>query len=195
MLKFIDPHHDQWQAAAVEDVPLPRPTASSHSLLSLAQWHAVRDHWPAATPVGVLLPNTLDIEALAVDLPRLALLALQFPKWTDGRAYSQARLLRSRYRFAGDIRATGEVLVDMAPLLARTGFSSALLRHDQKREVAERTLLGLSGEFPGHYQGDTIQPSPAFARIHGRAIERAGASSAMANGGAARSGPWARRAA
>ena len=47
-------------------------------------------------PVGVLVPNDADIEQLHADLPRLALIALQFPKWTDGRAYSQARLLRAR---------------------------------------------------------------------------------------------------
>ena len=63
-----------------------------------------------------------------------------FPKWADGRAYSQARLLRARYRFAGEIRATGEVLVDMLPLLARTGFDAVALRADQSQEFAERAL-------------------------------------------------------
>jgi hypothetical protein len=57
---------------------------------------------------------------------------LHFPKWTDGRAYSQAVLLRARLRFAGEIRATGEVLADMLPLLRRCGFDAVQLRADQQ---------------------------------------------------------------
>jgi len=160
MLSFIDTHHDRWHTAGGEDGPQPHPPARAHSLLTLEQWHAVRDTWPAGVPVGVAVANTVDIETLAADLPRLALIALQFPKWTDGRAYTQARLLRARLRFGGELRATGDVLVDMVPLLARTGFSTAVLRHDQRRDAAERAL----GFFPGHYQGDVQQPMPAFAR-------------------------------
>jgi uncharacterized protein (DUF934 family) len=113
-------------------------------------------------PVGVIVPNDVDIETTIVaDLGRLSLVALCFPKWVDGRAYSQARLLRSRYRFAGEIRATGEVLVDMLPLLLRTGFDAALLRADQSVATARRLL----GFFPdGHYQGDVQQTRPRFAR-------------------------------
>jgi uncharacterized protein (DUF934 family) len=159
-MKFINAHRDHWQHAAGEDGPQPHPPAREHSLLSLEQWHAVRDTWPAGLATGVTVPNSVDIETLAADLPRLALVALQFPKWVDGRAYSQARLLRVRWRFGGEIRATGDVLVDMVPLLARTGFDAAQLRPDQKLEAAERAL----GYFAGHYQGDVLQPLPAFAR-------------------------------
>ena len=157
---FIDSHHDLWRTAGGEDGPQPHPPVRRHTLLSLEQWHAVRDTWPADVPAGVNVPNTIDIETLAADLPRLGLVVLQFPKWVDGRAYSQARLLRARYRFAGQVRASGDVLVDMVPLLARTGFDAAQLRPDQKTEVAERAL----GFFAGHYQGDVQQPLPAFAR-------------------------------
>ena len=107
-----------------------------------------------------MTPSAAPGRPLAADLPRFALVVLHFPKWVDGRAYTQARLLRSRYRFAGQVRATGDVLVDMVPLLARTGFSQAQLRADQKLDVALRAL----GFFPGHYQGDVLQPKPAFAR-------------------------------
>jgi uncharacterized protein (DUF934 family) len=124
----------------------------------------VRETWPRGLATGVLLPNTLDVESLAEDLrgpnARLSLVVLQFPKWTDGRAYSQARVLRARLRFDGEIRAVGDVLVDMLPLLQRTGFDAVQLRHDQKIEAAVRAL----GFFPGHYQGDVQQPRPAFAR-------------------------------
>jgi uncharacterized protein (DUF934 family) len=159
-MNFIDAHTDPWHRIDGEDGPLVSIAPAPHVLLSLAQWHAVRSSWPAGLAVGVLLPNDADIETLEADLPRLALVALQFPKWIDGRAYSQARLLRSRYRFAGEVRAQGEVLVDMLPLLARTGFDAVLLRADQKLESAQRAL----GFFAGHYQGDTLHTQPLFAR-------------------------------
>lgn len=158
-MKFID-NRDAWHALGGEDGPIPHPTAAPNLLLTLEQWHAVRDTWPADLKAGVIFPNDADIEELVPDLPRLDLVALQFPKWVDGRAYSQARLLRSRYRFKGQIRATGEVLVDMMPLLARTGFDAAALRGDQSREAAERAL----GFFPAFYQGDVEHTKPVFAR-------------------------------
>ena len=159
-MKFISYPPDLWRTAGGEDGPQPHPPVSAHSLLTLEQWHAVRETWPANVPVGVTVPNDTDIETLAADLSRLALVVLQFPKWVDGRAYSQARLLRARFRFAGEVRATGDVLVDMLPLLARTGFDAVQMRRDQKIEAAERAL----GFFAGHYQGDVAQPLPAFSR-------------------------------
>ena len=113
------------------------------------------------TAPDFVLANDVDVETVAADLDRYASIALVFPKWTDGRAYSQARLLRARYRFGGEIRATGEVLADMTPLLARTGFDAVQLRADQSKEVAERAL----GFFPdGHYQGDVHEPLPRYRR-------------------------------
>ena len=159
-MQFIQPHQDRWHTAGGEDGPQPHPQPSPFMLLSLEQWHAVRENWPADVPAGVVLPNTADVEALAPDLPRIGLVVLQFPKFVDGRAYSQARLLRARYRFAGQVRATGDVLVDMLPLLQRTGFDAVVLRRDQNLAAAERAL----GFFAGHYQGDVQQPLPAFAR-------------------------------
>ena len=164
-MKFVDSHRDPWHALGGDDGPPVSITPAPHLLLDLAQWHAARASWPAALPVGVRLANDQDVELLEADLPRLALVALQFPKWADGRAYSQARLLRSRFRYAGEVRATGEVLADMLPLLQRTGFDAVLLRHDQRREVAERAL----GFFPGHYQGDARDNRPLFALPPGTA--------------------------
>jgi uncharacterized protein (DUF934 family) len=159
-MKFIDPQNDRWQLVNGEDGPQSHPSPAPHRLLTLEQWHAVRAEWPQGVAVGVILPNDADVEGLAEDLPRLALVVLNFPKWVDGRAYSQARLLRSRYGFKGEVRATGEVLVDMLPLLQRTGFDAAQLRADQKLESARRAL----GFFGGHYQGDTVHAQPLFAR-------------------------------
>jgi uncharacterized protein (DUF934 family) len=163
-MKFIDSDSDsdsdRWRAAPADAAPAP----AAHGLLSWEQWQAARSTWPADVPVGLLLDNTLDPEALADDLRAtpcaVDLLVLQFPKWTDGRAYSQARLLRSRFGFTGEIRARGEVLADMMPLLQRCGFDAVQLRADQRPEVAKRAL----GFFGGHYQGDLVQPRPLFAR-------------------------------
>lgn len=159
-MKFIDIAHDPWHTVGGEDGPIPHPQPKDHLLLTLEQWHAVRETWPAGLAVGVILPNSVDVETLAADLPRLSLVALQFPKWVDGRAYTQARLLRVRYQFKGQIRATGEALVDMLPLMQRTGFDAVALRRDQSREAAERAL----GFFAGHYQGAVGEARPVFAR-------------------------------
>lgn len=158
-MNFIDTFHDAWHTVGGEDGPMVTITPAPRRLLTLQQWHGARSQWPADLPAGVIFPNDADIEELEHDLPRFALIALQFPKWVDGRAYSQARLLRTRYRYAGEIRATGDVLVDMLPLLARTGFDAVALRGDQSIEVAERAL----GFFRAHYQGDVRDHRPLFA--------------------------------
>jgi uncharacterized protein (DUF934 family) len=157
---FIDPHHDRWHRVCGEDGPKPDPDVQADRLLGLEQWHAVREHWPAGLNTCLALANTADVLALQGDLPRLSLIVLHFPKWTDGRAYSQARLLRSRLGFAGQLRAEGDVLVDMLPLLQRTGFDAVQLRADQDIAAARRAL----GFFAGHYQADTKTPAPHFAR-------------------------------
>lgn len=163
-MKFIDLSKDPWHALGGEDGPPVSINADPYLLLDLAQWHAVRASWPADVPVGLKLANDQDVEEVAAELPRFALVALNFPKWVDGRAYSQARLLRSRWRFAGEVRATGEVLVDMLPLLQRTGFDAVVLRGDQKLDIAQRLLASFPAPFPAHYQGDVLQHQPLFAR-------------------------------
>jgi len=179
-MKFVSASRDPWHALGGEDGPPVSITPAPYLLLDLAQWHAVRAAWPAGTPVGLRLANDQDVEDIADDLPRLALIALQFPKWVDGRAYSQARLLRSRYRYGGEVRALGEVLVDMLPLLQRTGFDAVLLRHDQSVEAAERALAF----FPGHYQGDVQDNRPLFAKPAGTAEALARESREFVNEGA-----------
>lgn len=159
-MKYIDPRRGPWRALRGDDGPIVDITPQPYLLLTQDEWASVRERWPQGMPVGVTLANDAEVEDLADDLPRLALVALAFPKWTDGRAYSQARLLRSRLRYAGELRATGEVLADMLPLLARTGFDAVELRADQRQDVAERALH----HFAAHYQGDTLDPRPLFGR-------------------------------
>lgn len=158
-MKYVDSFRDSWHTVGGEDGPMVTITPAPNRLLTLTQWHGVRSQWPADLPVAVSVPNDADIEGLEPDLPRIALVVLNFPKWVDGRAYSQARLLRARFRYGGEVRATGEVLVDMMPLLDRTGFDAVVLRADQSVEVAERAL----GFFRGHYQGDVHDNRPLFA--------------------------------
>lgn len=97
---------------------------------------------------ALALDNTADVLALREALAGHEAVLLHFPKWTDGRAYSQATLLRGRLQFTGEIVATGDVLVDMLPLLARCGFSAVQLRADQNVDSARRAL----GFFGRHYQ-------------------------------------------
>ena len=164
-MKFIDPPKDQWHALSGEDSPAACIDPAPHRLLSVEQWHAFRAHWPTGMPVGVALANDTEVRDIAADLPRLSLVGLDFPKWVDGRAYSQAHTLRARYRYAGEVRATGEVLVDMVLLLQRNGFTAAVLRADQSLDDAHRALTF----FPGHYQGAVTDPLPLFAKPPGTA--------------------------
>ena len=97
------------------------------------------------------------IDAHTVSLDAVSCVKLHFPKFTDGRAYSQAFVLRRR-GFRGDIRATGDVLVDQLLPLQRSGFSSAVLRADQDPALAARLLT----QFKGFYQGDAVQRTPLF---------------------------------
>lgn len=156
-MDFIASDDTRW--TRTDDLASPQ----AHRLLTLDQWRTVRATWPQGLPTGLALPNTADVSEWADDLPRWSLVVLHFPKWTDGRAYSQARLLRTRLRHRGEIRATGEVLVDMVPLLQRNGFTSAQLRADQKLAHAQRALRF----FDEHYQADVTRPQPLFAREAG----------------------------
>jgi len=115
---------------------------------------------PASSPLpegALALDNTADVLRHADELQRHGAVVLHFPKWTDGRAYSQAVLLRGRVRYAGDIVASGDVMADMLPLLRRCGFTAVQLRADQKLESAQRAL----GFFDSHYQ--TVPPERAVA--------------------------------
>ncbi len=74
--------------------------------------------------VGVRLTAAEEVEALAYDLPRIAVVALEFPKFRDGRAYTNARLLRERLGFTGQVRAVGDVLREQAGFMVRCGFDA-----------------------------------------------------------------------
>jgi uncharacterized protein (DUF934 family) len=114
----------------------------------------------AANTQALHIANDADPMALQADIAKATVIDLHFPKFTDGRAYSQAALIRKRLGFSGELRATGDVLVDQLQLMQRTGFSTAVLRDGQSMAAAER-MLALFSDF---YQGDVLQATPAFAR-------------------------------
>ena len=112
--------------------------------------------------------NDTDVGTLQADIAQADTIELHFPKFTDGRAYSQAVQLRRRLGFKGDIRATGEVLIDQLVQMQRSGFSSAVLRDDQDAKHAAKLLQ----QYSGFYQGDdsvglqhTQQARPHFAKV------------------------------
>lgn len=81
-------------------------------------------------PIGVIWPNNRDVDDLVRYLDRLAVIALVFPNFRDGRAYSQARLLRERHGYRGELRATGQVLRDQFVFMLRAGFSAFEVKKD-----------------------------------------------------------------
>ena len=105
------------------------------------------------------LPN--DADPMAADLTGITRLDLHFPKFTDGRAYSQARLLRQRRQFSGEIRATGDVLIDQLVHMARCGFDVAVLKEGVDAADAQRQFE----RFSGFYQGDAVETQPHFAQV------------------------------
>lgn len=106
----------------------------------------------------IRIDNTADPRE--VDIDGVNRIDLHFPKFTDGRAYSQAFVLRRRLGFTGEIRATGDVLVDQLVQLQRSGFDSAVLRHATDAAKIARQFA----RFPEFYQGDAITAAPLFAR-------------------------------
>jgi uncharacterized protein (DUF934 family) len=110
--------------------------------------------------VAILLRGDQDLDALAPHLSRLPLIAIDFPKFTDGRGYSLARLLRERYAYCGELRAVGDVLRDQLFYMARCGFDSFALRQDKDWEDALRAF----DDFSVKYQPAADEPLPLYRR-------------------------------
>jgi uncharacterized protein (DUF934 family) len=101
-----------------------------------------------------------DLDPRGVSLDGVERVELHFPKFSDGRAFSQAFLLRRRLGFAGEIRATGDVLIDQLVQMQRTGFTSAVLRADQDVAHAQRQF----DRYAQFYQGDAVDAHPYFRK-------------------------------
>ena len=120
------------------------------------------DHTPGtdnSADTGVIsIAN--DADPRTVSLEGVKRIDLHFPKFTDGRAYSQAFLLRRRLGFKGEIRATGDVLIDQLVSMSRTGFDVAVLREGLDAGAAQRQFE----RFPDFYQGSAVDTKPHFAK-------------------------------
>jgi uncharacterized protein (DUF934 family) len=119
---------------------------------------AAQEHQAVDSPAVITLANDADPRTL--NLNGVTRIDLQFPKFTDGRAYSQAFLLRRRLDFAGELRATGDVLIDQLVQMERTGFDVAVLREGVDASAAQRQFE----RFSGFYQGSAVETKPQFAK-------------------------------
>ena len=120
-----------------DDTPLPGDGAI---LVSAMRFLADPDSFVRrAGKTGVIWPNNRDLDELVPYLDRLAVVALVFPTFRDGRAYSQARLLRERYNYRGELRATGQVLRDQFVFMLRAGFDSFEVKKQSDAEAFTNT--------------------------------------------------------
>ena len=134
--------------------PLPRATPV---IVSLKRWRESRAEVLAlSVPVGVLVEPTSVLLAESDALDKLALIVIPFAKFTDGRGYSLARRLRDQLDFHGEVRATGEVLIDQIPLMLRCGFDGFAIAHGPTLRVLE------SGDLP-------VVPEVYQTAVYGRA--------------------------
>jgi uncharacterized protein (DUF934 family) len=115
------PAEDSWTSVP-DGEPVP---GDIPAIISFERWQAERDSFAGRnTKLGVRLKGGTLAPAIAEDLDRFALVAVEFPKFRDGRGFSTARELRERYGYEGEIRAVGHVLPDQYLFLKRTGFTS-----------------------------------------------------------------------
>jgi uncharacterized protein (DUF934 family) len=129
-------------------------------LFPLEQFLANPESVLANVEAGVWLDSDQEPSALAPYIEKLSLIAINFPKFVDGRGYSYARQLRDKYQYQGELRAIGDVLQDQLFYMKRCGFDSFAIREDKD---AEHARLGLNA-FTECYQAATDQPEPLFRR-------------------------------
>jgi uncharacterized protein (DUF934 family) len=124
-------------------------------------WLARREELLARVDeIAVSLAPTFEVEALADDVSKFALIVIEFPKFADGRGYSTARLLRERYAYRGELRAVGDVGRDQLFFLSRVGFDAFLIPEGRNATAA----LASFSDFPETYQTSVDQPLPLFRR-------------------------------
>ena len=158
--------HETWQrlereATGAELESIASEFAAGGILLPLALWlQALGSCVTLPVAVGVVLRGDDDPQPLVPDLDRLTVIAIEFARFSDGRGYSLARLLRGRYGYRGEIRAIGDVLRDQLYYLQRVGFDAFELRADQDAAGA----LAALADFSESYQAAADQPLPLFRR-------------------------------
>jgi len=149
---------DPWVRVADDEMVV------ENSVITLDRWiHEQAELQPLASrgKLGVYLREDQTADLLAEQCRNFAVIEINFPKFTDGRGYSAARLLREQYSYAGDIRAVGDILIDQLFFYMRCGFSSYALRDDQNEENA----LAAFTSFTQPYQAAVDSDKPLFARV------------------------------
>lgn len=162
-------HSDDWtivrQAEGEDIASLELP--AGRVIVPLPVWLARRDSLLAkaeAGVVGVWLAGDEDPAALADDLLRLQLIAIDFPKFADGRGYSIATLLRTRHGYAGELRAIGDVLRDQFFYLTRCGFDALQPKEGKYTRVQLEAALASLNDFSEPYQAAVDRAEPLFRR-------------------------------
>jgi uncharacterized protein (DUF934 family) len=152
---------ESWQFVGLEEPLTIEPLPDGPIVVPLALWKAQRALLRGrGTPVGVWLKPDDEPGDLAQDVATLPFIAVHFPRFTDGRGYSTASLLRRRYGFRGELRAFGDVGRDQLFFLKRVGFDSfGLAPH---RDPAS-AIAGF-GDFSLRYQGSVDDPVPLFRK-------------------------------
>lgn len=131
------------------------------ALLTLGQWKERRAELLArGEPIGIRLEPADDPAELAPDVDRIRLIAIHFPRFADGRGYSCAALLRTRYGYGGELRAVGDVGRDQIFYLKRCGFDAFALPPHRDPHAAVASL----SDFSLRYQGSADDPLPLFRR-------------------------------
>lgn len=149
-----DPYVTLRDARTLDDVPDGTPV-----LVPLALWQSARAVLLARDHAGVWLAPADDPAALAQDVARLPVIAVDFPAFADGRGYSTARLLRERYDYRGELRAMGDVQRDQLSYLVQVGFDAFAVRED--RDIA--AALASLADFSDGYQATHVR-TPWFRR-------------------------------
>jgi uncharacterized protein (DUF934 family) len=140
---------------------LPDAPTQGDVIVPLALWLERREAFLAYPgKLGVWLDANEGPESIEADVPRFELVAVNFPKFGDGRGYSIARLLRERYAYKGELRAIGDVLHDHLYFMKQCGFDAFLLREDQDAQAALTAL----DTFSDGYQTSVLRPTPLFRR-------------------------------
>jgi uncharacterized protein (DUF934 family) len=143
------------------DTPETLALPARAAIVPLSVWNARKAELQSrGTPVGVWLDVTEGPEAVADDLSALAVIAVNFPKFTDGRGYSTGRLLRERFGYQGELRAIGDVLHDQIFLMARCGFDAFALK--EGKDIAKALVAFETFKTP--YQAAVDQTQPLFRR-------------------------------
>ena len=154
---------DSWQILELAEGESPETVAlpDGEVIFPLAVWLARKDEILFRPTIGLLLQPADRVEDIAGELASFALIAVNFPKFVDGRGYSTAALLRQRYGYTGELRAVGDVLHDQLFFMRRVGFDSYALKDGKNLPYAIEAAFKPFGDT---YQGATDQAQPHFRR-------------------------------